>query len=512
MIDRPRRAACLLALLALASPVLAGAPPASAAATAALSAERFRKPGPEAGVHVWWHWLDGAITREGHHEGPRDDEGAGRRAGDDPERRSLRRPRLRRAARAVRLGRVVLDVPLGARRGAPARDPDRRPQLRRLEQLGRAVDHARAVDEAVRLDEDAGLRRPRRRSRPARPRRTSRGFYRDVAVVAYRTPQQPSAYRLASPRLQANGVEEDPAKLVDGCPISGLRVKRGDRLVLSAPSPLDFDRVAIHLRRSFMWGDPDRFTTRLGVETSADGRRYTPARGARRPAPQPHGDPGAAARERGVRAADRARDEQRRRLDPGRARGARAAEARRVARLRAVDPRHRGEDERGESGATTRSTRPDRTPRRRWRRRTSWSSATAWTRPAACAGRRRPARGRSCASATRRPARGTARRRARAPASRPTSWTRPRSSTTSAASRRGSSRRPASWPGTRCASCWSTAGRPASRTGPRHSPPSSRSGAATACCRGCRRSPARRSARRASPRPCCSTSARRSPT
>ena len=275
MTDRPRRVACLLALLALASPVLAGAPPGPAAATAALSVERFRNPGPEAGVHVWWHWLDGAITREGLTKdletmkaqgvvqatilnvglfGGRDF-GVPRVPFASAEWFSMYRWALAEAHRlGIRIG--VHNCDGWSSSGGPWITPEQ--SMKQFVWTKTLVSGGHAVDLAL--------------PRPAEVE----GFYRDVAVVAYRTPQQPSAYRLASPRLQVNGVEEDPAKLVDGCPISGLRVKRGDRLVLSAPSALDFDRVAVHLRRSFMWGDPDRFTTRLGVETSADGRRYTP--------------------------------------------------------------------------------------------------------------------------------------------------------------------------------------------------------------------------------------------
>jgi hypothetical protein len=275
MIDRPRRVVRLLALLALASPVLAGAPPGPAPATAALSVERFRNPGPEAGVHVWWHWLDGAITREGITKdlevmraqgvvqatilnvglfGGRDF-GVPRVPFASAEWFSMYRWALAEAQRlGIRIG--VHNCDGWSSSGGPWITPEQ--SMKQFVWTKTLVSGGRALDLAL--------------PRPAEVE----GFYRDVAVVAYRTAQQPSAYRLASPRLQANGVEEDPAKLVDGCPISGLRVKRGDRLVLSASSPLDFDRVAIHLRRSFMWGDPDRFTTRLGVETSADGRRYTP--------------------------------------------------------------------------------------------------------------------------------------------------------------------------------------------------------------------------------------------
>lgn len=270
---------CVALLLALAAPVAAGLQPASRAAKPAatadsLSAERFARPGAEAGVHVWWHWLDGAITREGI---TKDLEtfkaqgvvqatilNVGLFGGRD-----FGVPRVRFAsaewfamyrwalAEAHRLGITigVHNCDGWSSSGGPWITPEL--SMKQFAWTKTLVSGGRALD----LD----------LPRPA----AVEDFYRDVAVVAYRTTQQPSAYRAAGAGLQVNGVEEDPAKLVDGSPVSALRIKRGDRFVLSAKAPLVFDRVAVHLRRPFMWGDPKSFTTRFSVETSSDGRRYT---------------------------------------------------------------------------------------------------------------------------------------------------------------------------------------------------------------------------------------------
>ena len=170
---------------------------------------------------------------------------------------------------------VVRDVPLGARRGAPARDHDRRPQLRRLEQLGRPLDHPRALDEAVRVDEDAGERRPRDRPRPPPPgggrgllpRRGGRRVPHGAA--AERLPRRgrgPAAERRRGGSARSSSTAPRSARCAS---------ERGDRFVLSAREPLAFDRSRVHLRRPFMWGEPKSFTTRLSVETSSDGRRYS---------------------------------------------------------------------------------------------------------------------------------------------------------------------------------------------------------------------------------------------
>ena len=65
MDDRPCRGPLCAALLLIASPFPALAQSARSSPAATLSAESFRSPARAAGVHAWWHWLDGAITREG---------------------------------------------------------------------------------------------------------------------------------------------------------------------------------------------------------------------------------------------------------------------------------------------------------------------------------------------------------------------------------------------------------------------------------------------------------------
>ena len=49
----------------LATPFRVQAADAVPAAAGFPSHEAFQHPPREVGVHVWWHWLDGAITREG---------------------------------------------------------------------------------------------------------------------------------------------------------------------------------------------------------------------------------------------------------------------------------------------------------------------------------------------------------------------------------------------------------------------------------------------------------------
>jgi hypothetical protein len=265
-------------LLALGRPAHPGAqaPPAGPAPAApGPSIERFKSPPREAGVHVWWHWVDGAITREGITKdlevmkaqgvvqatilnvglfGDRDF-GVARVPFASPEWFAMYRWALHEAARlGITIG--VHNCDGWSSSGGPWITPEL--SMKQFAWTKTLVTGGSSID--VLLPKPAEVA----------------GFYRDVAVVAFRTGEQPSAFRRAGARLQLNDAEEATGKLVDGSPVSAVPIKRGDRLVLSASAPLDFARIALHLRRPFMWSDPAGFTTRFAVETSSDGRDFRP--------------------------------------------------------------------------------------------------------------------------------------------------------------------------------------------------------------------------------------------
>jgi hypothetical protein len=265
----------VVALLGLLQASVGAQPAGMSASGRALSPELFRDPGRDAGVHAWWHWLDGAVSREGItrdlealaaqgvvqatilnvglFEGR--DFGVPRVAFASPEWFSMFRWALAEAERlGITLG--VHNCDGWSSSGGPWITPEL--SMKQLAWTKTLVEGGRPLD--------------RRLARPA----AVEGFYRDVAVVAFRTTQRPSAFRAARPRLEVDDAEVGLEPLVDGCPVSALPIRKGDRLVLSAAEPLVFDRVAVHVRRPFTWDDPVRFTTRFAVETSADGRDWRP--------------------------------------------------------------------------------------------------------------------------------------------------------------------------------------------------------------------------------------------
>ncbi|HXY39874.1 MAG TPA: glycosyl hydrolase, partial [Vicinamibacteria bacterium] len=217
-----RGALSLLALLAPASLAPSMAQPAPASAPpAALSAERFRTPPREAGVHVWWHWLDGAITREGlskdlevmKAQGVTEatilnvglfegrDFGVPRVVFASPEWFAMYRWALAEAARlGITIG--VHNCDGWSSSGGPWITPEL--SMKQLAWTRTVVGGGRSLD--LVLPQATGIG----------------GFYRDVAVVAFKTTQQPSAFARAAGtvKLKVNDADAAIGPLVDGSPVT----------------------------------------------------------------------------------------------------------------------------------------------------------------------------------------------------------------------------------------------------------------------------------------------------
>lgn len=98
-------------------------------------------------------------------------------------------------------------------------------------------------------------------------------YYKDVAVVAYKTDETSSSFQQAAPKIMLNDATT-ATNLTDGNPVSGVNVKRGDFLGISSEMPMSFDHIAIHTRRSFMWGNADDFVSSFTLQTSNDGKKF----------------------------------------------------------------------------------------------------------------------------------------------------------------------------------------------------------------------------------------------
>lgn len=98
-------------------------------------------------------------------------------------------------------------------------------------------------------------------------------FYKDVALVAFKTDEPTSSFQLSSPLVSLND-SADASYVTDGDPVSGADMRKGDFLDISLPKPLEFNKIAILPRRSFMWGNTDDFVTSYTLSVSENGKQY----------------------------------------------------------------------------------------------------------------------------------------------------------------------------------------------------------------------------------------------
>lgn len=98
-------------------------------------------------------------------------------------------------------------------------------------------------------------------------------FYKDVAVVAYKTNQALNSFQLATPSIRLND-SADAAFLLDGDPSSAISLKNGDRISIKTPAEFEADKIVIHPRRQFMWGDMVNFKSNFTLMSSDDGVTY----------------------------------------------------------------------------------------------------------------------------------------------------------------------------------------------------------------------------------------------
>ncbi len=101
-----------------------------------------------------------------------------------------------------------------------------------------------------------------------------RDFYNDVAVLAYRSGDGQSSFRMAQPSV-TSGDSINSFTLYDGCPTSTLRLARGSNLQFDFGQPFTAEKIAIHPRQVFMWEDMSTFSLTFDLFASSDGHRFT---------------------------------------------------------------------------------------------------------------------------------------------------------------------------------------------------------------------------------------------
>ena len=237
-----------------------------------LSSEEFKKSPSGTGVHTWWHWLDGAITKEGitkdleamNQQGivqatilnvglfNGKDFGVKQVKFDSPEWHEMFLWALEEAKR--------LGISLGAHNcdgwstsGGPWITPEFS-----MKQFVWSKTYVSGAD-------NSAIQLPKPHS--------ERDFYRDVAVVAYKSKQSTSSFQLAKPVCRINSIIETKS-LFDGDPSSAIRMNKGDKISFQFEDEFKASQILIHPRKSFTWNDTRNFISGYRLTASRDGKNY----------------------------------------------------------------------------------------------------------------------------------------------------------------------------------------------------------------------------------------------
>ena len=236
-----------------------------------LSKRNFADPPPSAGLHVWWHWIEGNITKEGITKdlesmkemgivqatiynvcffGPFNPGIAKVKFGSD-EWYAMFRWALHEANRlGIIIGSPDAD---GWNSGGPWITPEM--SMKQFVFTRTIIPGGKKI--SLKLKQPYAIQ----------------GFYKDVAVVAYKTNESLNSFHEAKPEIILNN-GSDCSALTDGDPVSAVNIKRGDYIQISSDNNFDFDKIAIYPRKPFSFIDVDTYRSKYSVSVSDDGKDF----------------------------------------------------------------------------------------------------------------------------------------------------------------------------------------------------------------------------------------------
>lgn len=232
----------------------------------------FADPPVEKKLHTWWHWLDGAISREGITKDLESMKEAGvcqatilnvglfdgkefgvpRVLFNSPEWYSMFQWALQEAKRlGIRIG--VHNCDGWSSTGGPWITPEM--SMKRYTWTKTVV--------------TSGQNDPIKLSQP----QANRNFYRDVAVIAVPYRGKLSGKPSIIPEITMN--DSLPADFLrDGSPSTHMIIRDGDKMVFRYDGSKEVSRIALFPGRPFMWRNADDFTSQFLAEYSDDGVNY----------------------------------------------------------------------------------------------------------------------------------------------------------------------------------------------------------------------------------------------
>ena len=235
-----------------------------------LNVSEFKNPGNNSGVHTWWHWMNGNITKEGitkdlesmHDNGIVqatilnigfiNDVVTRRVVFDTPEWYDMFRFALKEADR--------LGMSIGAHNcdgwsnsGGTWITPDL--SMKTYVWTKTYISGGKTVK--------LMLEQP-----PAR-----RDYYRDYAVIAFPSEDKTNKFQRSNPEIKING-RDTKRLLYDGNPKTTSRIRKGGKLTIRLPEILTVNRLSLFGYMTFTWGDLDKIKSAFSLSYSTDGTNY----------------------------------------------------------------------------------------------------------------------------------------------------------------------------------------------------------------------------------------------
>ncbi len=98
-------------------------------------------------------------------------------------------------------------------------------------------------------------------------------FYKDVAVVAFQTKAVPTLFQQANPVFKLNDTLINRA-ISDGSISGGPVLKYGDKITIEMPKPFTAGKIAIMGQKAFTWANPKTVKSSYFLYSSMDGKNY----------------------------------------------------------------------------------------------------------------------------------------------------------------------------------------------------------------------------------------------
>ena len=236
-----------------------------------LNSAVFQHPPKSVHLHTWWHWMDGAITKEGitkdleamHQQGIVQatilniglfgdaNFGVKQVKFNTVEWYDMFKWALKEANR-LHISIGIHNCDGWSSSGGPWVTPEQ--SMKQYTWSKKIIEGGQKVQ--VNLKKPFGLM----------------DFFKDVAVVAFKSGDK-NSFQKADPKILFNN-EVDASILKDGNPISGFLVKKGATFLVVFNNWFSAEKLVLHNRRVYLPGSKQPFSSMYKLSASDDGKKY----------------------------------------------------------------------------------------------------------------------------------------------------------------------------------------------------------------------------------------------